>query len=168
MLQRIMLCSRKLFLFCLALNLQVGFPQTLGQKPEVVFVCEHGAAKSIIAAAEFNKLAGERGLPHRAIARGTRPAGTFSRVAVEGLHKDGLREPKGKPQIATECDLKTAERVVTLGCKLPDQVGQMPKPTNWNDISSPSQGYSAARADIARHVQQLVDELSRERSNTKR
>ena len=32
----------------------------------VVFVCEHGAAKSLIAAAYFNKLAGERGLSARA------------------------------------------------------------------------------------------------------
>lgn len=28
--------------------------------PRIVFVCEHGAAKSVIAAAYFNKLAAER------------------------------------------------------------------------------------------------------------
>ena len=36
-----------------------------GQKPappKVVFVCEHGAAKSVIAAAEFKRLAKEKGL----------------------------------------------------------------------------------------------------------
>lgn len=31
--------------------------------PAVMFVCEHGAAKSVIATAYFNKLAAERGLP---------------------------------------------------------------------------------------------------------
>jgi len=37
----------------------------------VVFVCEHGAAKSVVATAYFNKLAAERGLPFRATFRGT-------------------------------------------------------------------------------------------------
>jgi hypothetical protein len=37
--------------------------------PFLIFVCEHGAAKSIIAAAYFNQFAGERNLTLRAIAR---------------------------------------------------------------------------------------------------
>ena len=39
----------------------------------IVFVCEHGAAKSVVAAAQFNRLAEERHLPYRGIARGTEP-----------------------------------------------------------------------------------------------
>ena len=35
-------------------------------EPTVVFVCEQGAAKSVIATSYFNKLARERGLPDRA------------------------------------------------------------------------------------------------------
>jgi len=38
-----------------------------------VFICEHGAAKSVIAAAYFNKLAAERHLNFHAIARGLTP-----------------------------------------------------------------------------------------------
>ena len=34
----------------------------------IVFVCEHGAAKSIIAAAYFNKLAREMSIDSRAVA----------------------------------------------------------------------------------------------------
>jgi protein-tyrosine-phosphatase len=34
--------------------------------PSIVFVCEHGAAKSLIATAYFNKLASERGMTVRA------------------------------------------------------------------------------------------------------
>jgi arsenate reductase len=41
--------------------------------PRVIFVCEHGAAKSVIAAAYFNKIATERGLPDRATYRGASP-----------------------------------------------------------------------------------------------
>ncbi len=43
------------------------------QTPIIVFVCEHGAAKSVIAATYFNKLANEKGLNLKAIARGTHP-----------------------------------------------------------------------------------------------
>jgi arsenate reductase (thioredoxin) len=130
--------------------------------PEVLFICEHGAAKSILAAAEFNKLAEQRGLPHRAVARGMNPDPTFSAATVSGLRKDGLPEPKGKPQMVTAADVTKAERVVTLGCKLPDSVGGSTKAADWSDVSSPSRDYDTARTDVVRHVNQLLDELARE------
>ncbi len=49
----------------------------------VVFVCEHGSAKSVIAAAFFDKLARERGLTLRAVARGTQPVAKVRRVGVD-------------------------------------------------------------------------------------
>src|SRR5438552_2704780 len=39
----------------------------------ILFVCEHGAARSTIAAAYFNKLAKEKGLNYKAIFRGINP-----------------------------------------------------------------------------------------------
>src|SRR5215468_10992232 len=45
---------------------------------DVVFICEHGAAKSVIASEYFNKLAAERGLAVRAIARGAVPQADLS------------------------------------------------------------------------------------------
>jgi arsenate reductase (thioredoxin) len=53
-----------------------------GQDPTVVFVCEHGAAKSVIATAYFNKLAAERGLRTRAIYRGVNPDSALSAAAL--------------------------------------------------------------------------------------
>ena len=44
--------------------------QAAAPRPAVIFVCEHGAAKSVVATAYFNKLASERGLPYRASFRG--------------------------------------------------------------------------------------------------
>jgi arsenate reductase (thioredoxin) len=46
---------------------------SMHKNPDILFVCEHGAAKSIIAATYFNLLAKQRGFPWRAIARGTNP-----------------------------------------------------------------------------------------------
>jgi protein-tyrosine-phosphatase len=158
----------RLFLFCLISGLQCLTAQNVNANaaapaPEVLFICEHGAAKSIIAAAEFNKMAQQRGLPHRAIARGTNPDASFSAPTVSGLRKDGLPEPKGKPQMVTAADVNRADRVVTLGCKLPESVGQPTKMVDWNDVSSPSKNYDAARTDVVRHLEQLIDELSREK-----
>jgi hypothetical protein len=46
-------------------------PITTGHERTILFVREHGSAKSIIAAAHFNDAASKNGLPYRAIARGT-------------------------------------------------------------------------------------------------
>jgi arsenate reductase len=159
----------KLVLFCVVsglrcLTAQNVNPTTAIPAPEVLFICEHGAAKSIIAAAEFNKMAEQRGLPHRAIARGTNPDPSFSPATVSGLRKDGLPEPKGKPQMVTAADVNRANRVVTLGCKLPNSVAKPTKTVDWNDISSPGKDYDSARTDVVRHLEQLLDELSREKS----
>ena len=40
---------------------------------KVVFVCEHGSVKSLVAMEHFNRRARERGLPYQAVARGLAP-----------------------------------------------------------------------------------------------
>lgn len=42
-------------------------------EPTVLFVCLHGAAKSVIAASYFQRLAAERGVKVRAVFAGTEP-----------------------------------------------------------------------------------------------
>src|SRR5215472_1637766 len=59
-------------------------------KNTVVFVCEHGAARSVIAAAYFNRIAAERHLPYQAIARGTSAQEDLSVATVKGLESDGI------------------------------------------------------------------------------
>src|SRR5947209_1604347 len=76
--------------------------------PAIVFVCEHGAAKSVIATAYFNKLAAERGLPFRATFRGTSPQDDLSVRAVEGLKADGIAVPSGKPSAISDGDVAAA------------------------------------------------------------
>ena len=76
-----------------------GEAQTAGPAaaPRVIFVCEHGAAKSVIATAYFNKMAAERGLPDRATYRGANPQAELSVSALKGLKEDGLTLPAAKP-----------------------------------------------------------------------
>src|SRR5262249_60705405 len=87
--------------------------------PTIVFVCEHGAAKSVIATAYFNKLAADRGLPYRAAFRGTSPQDDLSTRAVAGLRADGITVPDGKPSAIASDDVARATRIFAIGCTLP-------------------------------------------------
>ena len=50
---------------------------TTTSKPTILFVCEHGAGRSAIAAAFFNKMAKEKKLNYEAIFRGIHPDSSF-------------------------------------------------------------------------------------------
>src|SRR5688572_17684219 len=90
----------------------------------VLFVCEHGSAKSLVAAAHFNKIASERKLPLRAISRGTDPDQDNPPAAVAGLESDDL-EPEALPRKLSQADLATARKVISFA-ELP--AGYSPEP----------------------------------------
>jgi len=131
-----------------------------GATPAVVFVCEHGAAKSLIATAYFNKLAAERGLPYRATFRGTSPQEALSVRAVQGLTADGVAIPKGVPTSLGDADIKSATHIFAIGCALPAAATSSGKARDWSDVPD-DKGYEAQRDAIVRHVKQLLDDLQR-------
>jgi len=126
------------------------------QNPVIVFVCEHGAAKSVIAAAYFNKLAREENLSLHAIARGTHPDQEFSPIAVAGLHEDQLTPTETVPQKLSLDDLETAERIVSF-CALPSEFQQKVKIEQWNDIPPVGENYERARNAIIQRIQKLLN-----------
>ena len=128
------------------------------QRPSIVFVCEHGAAKSVIATAYFNKLAAERGLPYRATFRGTSPQDDLSVRAVAGLKADGLVIPSGKPALMSDADVSDATHIFAIGCTLPERAVRSGKAADWSDVPD-DQGYGPMRDAIVRHVRQLLDDL---------
>src|ERR1044071_6786959 len=99
--------------------------------PNIIFVCEHGAAKSVIATAYFNKLAAERGLPYRATFRGTTPQDELSVQAVEGLKADGVASPSGKPAAISDADVSGATHIFAIGCTLPATAAKSGKARDW-------------------------------------
>lgn len=126
----------------------------------VIFVCEHGAAKSVVATAYFNKLAAERGLPFRATFRGTTPQDNLSVRAVEGLKADGVPVPSGKPAAINDKDVADVTHIFAIGCTLPDKARQSGKAADWSDVPD-DRGYAPMRDAIVRHVKQLLDALQR-------
>ena len=59
-------------------------------RPRVLFVCLHGAAKSVVGAAHFRRLAAKHGLAIDAVAAGTEPDPALAPGAVKGLAAEGL------------------------------------------------------------------------------
>ena len=140
-----------------------GFAQESGKAaPQVIlFVCEHGAAKSVIAAAHFNRLASEKGLPYRAITRGVNPDQEIPSRIVGGLAGDGLDVSGWKPQKVSDADVAHADRVITLACSLPKkESGKAVKVTEWNDVPEGA-GYEATRKAILDRVTELVNALAK-------
>src|SRR5215470_12772662 len=77
----------------------------------IVFVCLHGSVKSQVAAAHFNRIARERGLPVVAISRGTDVDNEIPAVIREGLAGDGLAPDSEVPVRLTSEEAATATKV---------------------------------------------------------
>lgn len=126
--------------------------------PTVLFVCEHGAARSVIAAAEFNRLAEQRGLAWRATFRGTNPDASIAPAVAASLARDGMKV-QGVPSLVTAADVASASRIVTLSAKLPVVVSNGSL-REWNDVGSPSADLPGTREAIRQRVASLLDELA--------
>ena len=144
----------------LLLTLGAGSAQAPAAKtaPTVLFMCPHGAAKSLMASAYFQKLAKERGLNVRVDSAGTEPDPQLSKGVVAHLQKTGYALPIEKPRAATAADMKGADIVVSMGCDL----SKLPAPKgvvqNWT-VPDFSADFNAAEQSIRDQVTKLVDEL---------
>ena len=126
-------------------------------QPRVLFVCLHGAAKSVVAAAHFRRVASARGLAIGAVAAGTEPDAELAASAVKGLGAEGLTAAPTRPRPVTLYDLSSATRVVSFGCPL--ELGSGGRVEQW-EVPAVSDGYAAARDQIVAKVERLVSELA--------
>ena len=124
---------------------------------KVLFVCLHGAAKSVVGAAHFRRLAATHGLDVDAVAAGTEPDPQLAPGAVKGLAGDGLAAAPTRPRPVTLYDLESSTRVVSFGCDVVAARGQ--RVEQW-DVPAVSEGYAAARDRIVANVERLVGELA--------
>jgi arsenate reductase len=150
-----------LALFGFAHEFQNPASQTVAAPPHqtVLFVCEHGAAKSVIAAAYFDKLARERGLPYRAVFRGSTPDPELSPATRAGLTKEGFDVRTWAPSLVTARDVEQAARVVVFAAPLPGDAAAS-KVSDWNDVTAAGSGYDALSGAIRTRVEQLIEQLA--------
>lgn len=126
---------------------------------KVLFMCPHGAAKSVLASAYFQHRAKERGLNIRVDSAGTEPDATVDAAVAKHLAENGYDVPIAKPREVTRDDLATADIVVSMGCDLdglPEPRGSLLK---WDDVPGPSEDLAGSDEAIRRRVDELIDEL---------
>ena len=126
----------------------------------VLFVCLHGAAKSVLAAADFRRLAAQRGLEIAADSAGTEPDPEIAPGVVAALRADGLDLDRTRPRRVTAADTTRADRVVTFGCELGEATPASGRVERWDDVPAVSENLPLARAAIRRHLDRLLDEYA--------
>jgi protein-tyrosine-phosphatase len=130
-------------------------------KPTILFLCPHGAAKSVLAAAYCQQLATQHGLDWHISAAGTEPDATVAPAVAALLASEGLDVSHHLPRHVTTAELATAQRIISLGCDVSDLAPPQAKIEHWDDVPPPSQALHAARDLIYARVERLVTELSR-------
>jgi hypothetical protein len=108
-------------------------PGATPEREHVLFVCEHGAAKSVIAATYFNELAAQHGLSVRAVARGADPQEQPSTATQAGLKADGLTSVGERPLPLKADDVRHASRVVAFDCDVPTMKALHALDTCWDE-----------------------------------
>ncbi|WP_109299998.1 low molecular weight phosphatase family protein [Aquimarina sp. AU474] len=132
--------------------------ESTNESKEIVFVCTHGAARSPIAAAYFNKLANENNLNYHAVFKGTEPGLVLTKETIKGLTNDGFKTDNWKPEKVTVQDVEKAYKIVTFDCSVPSKKSS-DLTLEWNGTPSVSKDYNIARDVIKNNVEQLIEDL---------
>jgi arsenate reductase (thioredoxin) len=121
---------------------------------KVLFVCPHGAAKSVLAGSYFNHLASRVGLKARATARGTEPD---AEIADRVRQDVGAALCVDRPTLLSAADVADADLLVAFDLAEPD-LGAAPD-RSWNALPALSADFELGRAAILGRVVALVAEL---------
>lgn len=117
---------------------------------QILFVCPHGGAKSVIAASYFNRLIGD--LPfHADAAAGEDPYDAVPAPVAAMLESEGVDVRGFTPRAVTAEELESAERVIGVGCPIGRE--------QWSDVPMASEDLEGCAAAIRRHVEELVEKL---------
>ena len=150
---------RVLFLLC-AISLSTVCLSQSEQKTTIVFVCEHGGARSTIASLYFNKMAKEQHLQYQSVFRALTPDSTISLGTKKGLTTDGFETTALTPVALTTKDIGPNILLISLDCKVPSSYNATQE---WSGVPAISKDYEAARNEIVKHLNALINELKTSR-----
>jgi len=124
-----------------------------------VFVCLHGSVKSQIAAAHFNRIAREHGLPVIAVSRGIAVDNKIPAAIREGLARDGLAPATDVPVGLTSEQAAAATKIFAFD-EVPTDLKGDAEVTYWSDVPPATEDYVRARSEIVRHLEDVVASMS--------
>lgn len=126
----------------------------------MLFVCRHGAAKSVLAAADLRRMAVERGIEIDAQAAGVEPSEALLASVAAALENEGAASIPTSPARLTRRQWTSAWRVVTFNLEPAELPRIRPDTERWDDIPPVSEDLDAARTIIRRHLEELLGELA--------
>jgi len=129
----------------------------------ILFVCEHGAGRSTIAATYFNKIAEKRRLKYHAIFRGVEPQEALGISTKNGLIKDSIDVTNLIPTRLSKNDINNAYEVVTLDVTLPDTLNKAD--IKWTGIQMAG-NYDVFKTQITLKVDSLITLLTTKKNKT--
>jgi arsenate reductase (thioredoxin) len=127
---------------------------------QVVFVCEHGSVKSLVAMEYFNRRSKERGLPYRAVARGTAPEPAVPAAVREGLHADGFDVSVFVPRLLSAADADGVALVVSFDEDITETVGGRTRYLRWDGLPGVLANYPRGRDAIVSQIDALIEALA--------
>ena len=125
----------------------------------VLFVCEHGTVRSLLAKVLFEQYAAEVGLPMQAVSRGTRADSLVPAWMQQGLAADHVELGAWRPQTLRPDDLRAASLVVSFDVPPAATAAARGARVHWDSLPSVSRDYATGRDAIKARVRQLVDSL---------
>jgi arsenate reductase (thioredoxin) len=127
----------------------------------VVFVCEHGNVKSLIAMQWFNRLAAERGLAVRAVSRGLTPENPVPPALRVRLKEEGFDVSDFEARALARADADGAARLVMIGVEAPAWArDSRTRVEVWSDIPPASEDYAASRDALKERIRALLSALA--------
>lgn len=147
-----------------AASLDLGAQRVTTRAPEtILFVCEHGTVKSLLAKVLFEEYAAEVGLPVRALSRGTRADSTVPPWMQQRIADDHFTLGNWRPQALRPEDLASASYVISFDVPSSATAAAGAPRAQWDGLPSVSKDYPSGRDAIKARVHQLVDSLVRAR-----
>lgn len=132
-----------------------------GSVKEVVFVCEHGSAKSLVAASIFNRIAQDRGLAIHAVSRAA-GAQTVDKsvpdIVARSMAQDGFQVASFSPQPLGSDEAARADHIVLIYDGPVEAASGLPV-ERWDGIAPVSSGYANARSALQSRVEALIVKL---------
>lgn len=130
----------------------------------VLFVCIHNAGRSQMAAAFFNKIAGERGLGLLGESAGTDPGTGVHPEVIEVMKEEGIDLSEQHPKLLTNEMVEAADRVFSMGCSIEEACPAVffPNLEDWaleDPKGKPIQRVREIRNDIRKRVENLIEGL---------
>jgi protein-tyrosine-phosphatase len=125
-----------------------------------IFMCPHGAAKSLLAMHYFKHLTKDSELNVSVSNAGTEPDPAPNPKVVEYLRALDIDVSGQEPTRFTTEELQSADRVLSIGCDLHELAKYTDKLESWDEVPMMSEDFDGAVEAIKARVEKLIEEIS--------